>query len=423
MNRVVITGIGVVSPNGTGVPAFLEALQQGKSGIRWDKSLADLKFNCQISGIPDLSTINLEDYIDRVSQRGLFSDAIKYGVVSAKDAWIDAGLSINEKDTVDWDTGVVFGAGSIAMDNFIHDQLINIYINHEVRRLGSKLTEQRMNNGPAAYVSGMLGLGNWVGSNSSACSTGTESVILGYEWIKNGRAKRMVCGSTEGQGPGSWAGFESMRILVRDSNDEPEKASRPLNERARGFVPATGAAALILEDYETAVERGAPIYAEILGGFFNSGAQRMGGSMVAPNSTGVQRCIDTTIKMSGIEPEDIDLISGHLTGTMADYLEIQNWIEVLGLDREKFPYINSLKSMIGHSLGAAGSIELVACCLQMKHNFIHQSLNSTPVHPKISALIPEDKIPSEAAVAKEVNVIAKTSFAFGDTNSCIILKN
>ena len=144
--------------------------------------------------------------------------------------------------------------------------------------------------------------------------------------------------------------------------------------------------------------------------------------MVAPNSTGVKRCIDTTMKLSGIKPEEIDLISGHLTSTMADYLEVQNWKEVLGLENDDFPYINAPKSMIGHSLGAAGSIELVACCLQMHHNFIHQSLNSNPVHPKIAEIISEEKIPSASSINTEVNVIAKTSFAFGDTNSCIILK-
>lgn len=422
MNRVVITGVGVVAPNGTGIPAFLSALKHGKSGIQRDELLASLYFKCQVSGLPDISGVNLDEYIDSISQRGLFSNAIKYSIISAKDAWHDAGLAMPEKDEINWDTGVVFGAGSISMDDELINQFQKIYEQGAVSKLGSKITEQRMNNGAAAYVSGLLGLGNWVGSNSSACSTGTESVILGYEWIKSGKAKRMVCGSTEGQGASCWAGFESMRIIVRDSNDEPEKASRPFNAMARGFVPSTGAAALILEDYDTAVERGAHIYAEIISGFFNSGAQRQGGTMVAPNSVGVQRCINTAIEQSGVDPKDIDLISGHLTGTMADYLEVKNWKEVLGLTDQDFPYINAPKSMIGHSLGAAGSIELVACCLQMEHNFIHPTLNAEPVHPKIAELIPLEKIPSGGAIDKEINIIAKTSFAFGDTNSCIILK-
>lgn len=422
MSRVVITGIGVVSPNGIGIPSFLEALKTGRSGIRRDELLVEQNFQCQISGIPELDKVNLDDYIDKITQRFLFSEAIKYSIIAAKDAWLDAGLQIPDKEEIDWDAGAVIGAGSMSMDNELIKQFDTIYFKKEVRKLGSKITEQRMNNGGTVYVSGMLGLGNWVASNSSACSTGAESAIMGYNWIKDGKAKRMVCGSTEGQGPSSWAGFESMRILVRDSNDHPEKGPRPLSATARGFVPGTGAAMLILEDYDVAIERGAHIYAEILGGFSNSGAQRMGGSMFAPNPIGVQRCIDTTISMSGIKPEDIDLISGHLTGTMADPLEIENWKKVLGLKEGDFPYINSLKSMIGHSLGAAGSIELVACCLQMEHNFVHPSLNSDPIHPKIKELIPEDRIPSYGAIETEVNVVAKTSFAFGDTNSCVILK-
>jgi 3-oxoacyl-(acyl-carrier-protein) synthase len=422
VNRVVITGIGVVSPNGIGKEEFNSAIKNGVSGIRFDEDLAEQEFQCKISGRPDISSINLDDYISKLDQRFLFSDAIKYSMIAAKDAWNDAKLPFPEKDDIDWDTGAIIGVGSLAMDNALNEQLYSIYKEKNVRKLGSKLTEQRMNNGPAAYISGKLGLGNWVASNSSACSTGTESVIMGYDWIRTGRAKRMVCGSTEGEGAGSWAGFESMRILVRNSNDEPEKGPKPLSEFANGFVPATGAAILILEDLETALERDAPIYGEILGGFSNSGAQRRGGSMVAPNSEGVQRCISTAIEMSGIKPEEIDLISGHLTGTMADSLEIKNWKEVLGLADNNFPFINSLKSMIGHSLGAAGSIELVACCLQMENNFIHPSINSDPIHPKIKDLIPTDRIPSHEAIETKVSVIAKTSFAFGDINTCLILK-
>lgn len=422
MNRVVITGLGVVSPNGIGIPDFLEAIKMGRSGIRKDVLLEELKFQCRISGIPDLSSINMDDYFDKISQRLLFSEAVIYSVIAAKDAWQDAGLPILEKDEIDWDTGAVIGAGSISMDNELMNHFDIIYNRKAVRKLGSKITEQRMNNGGTVHVSGMLGLGNWVASNSSACSTGAEAVIMGYNWIKQGHAKRMVCGSSEGQGPSCWAGFETMRILVADSNDSPETGSRPLSANAKGFAPGTGAAMLILEDYDTAIERGAHIYAEVLGGFSNSGAQRMGGSMVAPNSIGVQRCIAGALNVSGIKAEEIDLISGHLTGTMADPLEVENWKKVLNLKEGDFPYINSLKSMIGHTFGAAGSIELVACCLQMEHNFVHPSINANPIHPKILELIPEDSIPCERAVYTNVQVVAKTNFAFGDINSCVILK-
>lgn len=420
--RVVITGIGVVAPNGVGKSSFLQALREGRSGIRFDPALAEQNFQCRISGIPDLSQVDKSFYFSPMQQRQLFSTAVTYAMIASKDAWLDAGLQIPGKDQVDWDSGAVIGAGSVATDNEMPVQVKKIYTDKNVRRLGSGVTEQRMNNGPAVFISGALGLGNWVTSNSSACSTGTEAVIMGYNWIQQGKARRMVCGSTEGEGPLIWAGFESMRIMVRDSNDEPEKGARPLSDSANGFVPATGAATLILEEYETAKKRGAPIYAEILAGFSNSGGQQMGGSMVAPNSTGVQRCIDTTIRQSGINAGDIDLISGHLTGTMADPLEIENWQAVIGRKGEDFPYINSLKSMTGHSFGAAGSIELAACCLQMKHNFIHPTLNAYPLHPEIKKRVAASRIPSERSLDYELNIIAKTSFAFGDTNSCVILR-
>ncbi|MEO1021145.1 MAG: beta-ketoacyl-[acyl-carrier-protein] synthase family protein [Bacteroidota bacterium] len=423
MKRVVITGLGVVAPNGTGVHNFLESIKHGVSGIRRDPELESCDFQSMISGIPDLSGVDQLNYFSRIENRFVFSEAIRYSVIAAKEAWEDANLPVYADDFIDWDTGAVIGAGSIAMDPTMLSQMRLIYDQKDVRRLGSKVTEQRMNNGPAVYVSGKLGLGNWVASNSSACSTGTEAIIMGYDWIRTGRAKRMVCGSTEGQGSGSWAGFESMRILVRNSNDAPEKASRPMSANASGFVASTGAGMLILEEYESAMERGAPIYAEIIGGYSNSGAQRRGGTMVAPNPEGVQRCISSTIEMSGIEPKHIDLISGHLTGTMADPLEIENWKTVLNLPGKEFPYINSLKSMIGHGLGAAGSIEMVACCLQMKHKFVHPSINAEPIHPKIADMIDVGSIPSKEAIMTDLTYIAKTSFAFGDTNSCLIIKN
>jgi len=190
---------------------------------------------------------------------------------------------------------------------------------------------------------------------------------------------------------------------------------------ASGFVPGSGAGALVLESLESALQRGANIYAEVLGGAVNSGGQRDGGTMTAPNSKAVQKCIREAIKNSGITASAIDAINGHLTATSKDALEIENWVEALQRKESDFPYINSLKSMVGHCLAAAGSIESVATILQLKEGYIFPNINCEDVHPEILKLIDEDKIP-KIMVHKQCNIIAKASFGFGDVNGCVIFK-
>ena len=270
-------------------------------------------------------------------------------------------------------------------------------------------------------LGGILGLGNQVSSNSSACATGTEAFIMSYDRIAHGKAKRMLAGGCEGYSEYGWAAFDAMRVLCRDSNNNPTRGSRPMSDNVSGFVPGAGAGALVLEELETAQARGAKIYAEVLGGNSNAGGQRNKGTMTRPNSEGVKRCITTAIQEAGIIPTDIDLIAGHLTSTIGDVLEIQNWSEVLGLKGKDFPYINSLKSMIGHCLAASGAIELTAAVLQLQHNFVHPSLNSENLHPQIADCVHREKIPLEM-IKKRTNIVAKSSFGFGDVNSCVILK-
>src|SRR3978361_1192413 len=186
-----------------------------------------------------------------------------------------------------------------------------------------------MNSGVTSYISGRLGLGNKVITNSSACATGTQAILMGYECIKDGYAKRMVVGSSEHVDPYVFGTFDSMRVLSRKFNDRPEQASRPMSASAGGFVPGSGAGALILEDLEFALARNAKIYAEVLGGSSNSGGQRLGGTMTSANPIGVTRCIQEAMVNSEIQPQQIDLISGHLTATNADKQEIQNWSKAL----------------------------------------------------------------------------------------------
>jgi len=417
--RVVITGLGVAAPNGVGIPAFTNALKNGISGIKHDAQLEELQFSCQIAGKPEISEELKSHYFTELELRGFNSTGILYGVIAGIEAWQNAGLSVENTPQPDWDSGTIFGSGTSGIDKFRE----SIYKIDElqVRRLGSTVVAQTMNSGISAYLGGKLGLGNQVTTNSSACSTGTEAIIMAYDRIKSGQAKRILAGSTGDSGPYIWAGFDALRVCSSKFNDNPENGSRPMSATAAGFVPGSGAGALVIEDLESALERGATIYAEILGGNVNSGGQRGNGSMTAPNSDAVQRCITEAIKNSGISATDIDAINGHLTATTKDSLEIENWTKALNRSGNNFPYINSLKSMTGHCLSAAGSIESVAAILQLHEGFLFGNTNCEDLHPEISALIDSSKVPLKT-INTNLNIIAKASFGFGDVNACVLFK-
>jgi 3-oxoacyl-(acyl-carrier-protein) synthase len=417
--RVVITGLGVVAPNGVGVQAFLHAIQNGISGIRFDQELADLQFSCQISGKPMITEEKKRDYFTELELRNFNATGILYGVIAGMEAWKNAGLSIEMNEEPDWDSGTIFGTGTSGIDKF-RESIYKID-DLQTRKLGSTAVAQTMNSGVSAYLGGKLGLGNQVTTNSSACTTGTESILMAYERIKSGQAKRMLAGSTSDSGPYIWGGFDAMKVCTFKHNDCPEEGSRPMSTSAAGFVPGSGAGALLLEDLETALGRGAIIYGEVLGGNCNSGGQRGEGTMTAPNSIAVQKCIRESIANSGIHSNDIDAINGHLTATSKDSLEILNWTKALDRQGVDFPYINSLKSMIGHCLSAAGGIESVASILQLHHGFIFPNTNCEDLHPEISQWIDANSVPQKM-LSKEINIIAKASFGFGDVNGCVIFK-
>jgi 3-oxoacyl-(acyl-carrier-protein) synthase len=415
--RVVITGMGVVSPNGTGLDHFLQAIRSGRSGIRFMPRLEELNFACRIAGVPTISENNYEQYFDAKH----LNANIGYACIAAIEAWLDAGLAIPGPEVqADWDSGTIYGCGICGMET-IATQVVPRINAGEVRRLGSRVVEQVMASGISAYVGGILGLGNQVTSNSSACSTGTEAIIDATYRIRAGLAKRMIAGGAEGASPYTWGGFDSMRVVLsRKFNDQPEKGSRPMSASACGFVPGSGAGCLVLEELETANARGARIYGEITGAMVNCGGQRRGGSMTAPNPEGVVHCIEGAVRDAAIDPEEIDAINGHLTATYADPHEIKNWSDALKRGPDNFPYVNSTKSMIGHCLGAAGAIETIAAVLELEHGFMHPSINCEDLHPDIKPF--EKSVVREYRDFPEIKTIAKASFGFGDVNSCLIIK-
>src|SRR5210317_624074 len=280
-DRVVVTGLGICAPNGVTLDDFTNSLKEGSSGISFQQQLRDLNFGCQVAGVPNIKSEYINNYFTSLQLRGLNASGLVYGVI----AGTDAGLTKAQEDEPDWDSGIIFGTGILGVDKF--RESIHLVDAGNTRRLGSTSVIQTMASGISAYLGGILGSGNQVTTNSSACTTGTEGVIMAYDRIRSGKAKRILTGSCSDSGPYVWGGFDAMRILPRKYNDTPSTASRPLSATASGFVPGSGAGALVLESLQSAKERGAKIYAEVLGGAINSGGQRGGGSMTAPNSSSV----------------------------------------------------------------------------------------------------------------------------------------
>jgi 3-oxoacyl-(acyl-carrier-protein) synthase len=417
--RVVITGLGIVAPNGVGLDAFQHSIKNGISGIKHIEELERLKFSCQIAGLPNVTTELALNYFSELELRNFNSSGILYGVIAGIDAWKDAGLSLDMMDEPDWDSGTIFGSGTSGIEKF-RESIYKID-DFKTRNLGSTTVIQTMNSGISAYLAGKLGLGNQVTTNSSACTTGAESIIMAYDRIQSGQAKRILAGSTSDSGPYIWGGFDAMRVCTFKHNDSPEMGSRPMSASASGFVPGSGAGALVLEDLESALKRGARIYAEVAGGALNSGGQRGLGTLTAPNPVAVQKCIKTAMANAGIIAQDVDAINGHLTATSKDSLEISNWslaLDRVGID---FPYINSLKSTVGHCLSASGSIESVASVLQLYQGFVFPNRNCEDLHPEITSIIDSSRIPNEL-IEKDLRVVLKASFGFGDVNGCVVFK-
>jgi 3-oxoacyl-(acyl-carrier-protein) synthase len=412
--------MGVVAPNGVGLEAFDKALREGKSGISHNEQMAESKFACTVAGVPEGTDEVAESYFASDELLAMNSSH-RFGCIAAMDAWTDAGYEVPDpaSDDVHWEAGAVIGTGIGGLDTIGH-KLVPMVDAGRVRRLGSTLVEQIMASGVSARVAGQLALGNQVTANSSACSTGSEAIFEGMHRIRSGLAERMLCGGAEGASHYIWSGFDSMRVLCRTHNDDPQGASRPLSASAGGFVAGSGSAVLHLENLDHAIARGARIYAEVLGGAVNCGGHRNGGSMTAPNPVSVQRCIRQALGDAAIDPDEIDLINGHLTATGADPREVANWSTVLERGPDTFPLIHSTKSMIGHALGAAGAIESVACLLMLRGGYVHPSINCDDVHPEIEAFAAS--IPHTAIDKPDLRTIIKSGFGFGDVNACLVFR-
>jgi 3-oxoacyl-(acyl-carrier-protein) synthase len=414
--RVVVTGMGVLAPQAHGLAAFEAALREGQSGIRGSAAMRERGFECQVAGIPENLEALAAAYFDERTLFGMDRSVIM-ACIAGLDCWRDAGFELPSREEPDWDTGVALGSGIGSLET-AGSQLVPRVDEGRVRRLGSAMAERVMISSGAARLAGLLAIGGRTVSLSAACSTGCEAIMEGWWAIREGRAQRVLAGGFEGDSLYCWAPFDALRVLSRRFNDAPERASRPMSRTAGGFVPASGAGVLMLESLASAQARGARIYAELLGGAVNCGGQVQGGSMTAPNPCAVRRCIQQAFRAANVDPGELAFINGHLSATFADPHEVNNWAEALGI-RHRMPWIQSTKSLVGHTLGAAGAIETIATVLQLRGGFIHPSANCEDPHPALewcADRIPQQAVPCAGAVA------AKASFGFGDVNACLLMR-
>jgi 3-oxoacyl-(acyl-carrier-protein) synthase len=429
--RVVVTGLGVVAANGVGLEAFREALRAGRSGIAHQPRMAEMNYACQIGGVPPLT----EEDVLRVLPYGTYaklSEAMVYAALAAVECAKSSGVAIDSLEShlqspVDWSTGAVIGCGvgggmDVLMEDFfpVLQRAPQAEPGRGASPVGSDCVPKVMASSVSVTIGRLLGLGGQVTTNSSACTTGTEAIFEGYKQILLGYADSMYVGGAEGSHHSIWAGFDAMReVLCSSYNEAPELGSRPMSASACGFVPSAGAGVLRLEALEKALARGARIFCELDSAYCNSGGQRDGGTMTFPNPEGVTRCIRQAFEDSTVRPEELSLINGHLTSTSADPLEVGNWMRALDLTPERFPTIQSTKSMIGHGLGAAGAVEAIAAVDQLAQGYVHPSINCEDVHPQIDTIA--SKIPRNTR-EESLYAVAKASFGFGDVNGCVIFK-
>ncbi len=411
MRRVVVTGLGIVSPLGCGVKANWDALSNGRSGIkaisRFDPSSIPVHIDAEIPEGTEPGQLDLNK-VASVKEQRHFDRVNLLGLAAADQAMADCGYKPETEEEKAM-FGVIFGSGQGGAESF---------------RAGCHLTEQNVMrispffipsiliNQTAGMISVRYGLAGPNQACSTACATGNHAVGDAMRLIREGYADMMLAGSSEAALLlECLAGFAQLRALST-RNDEPEKASRPWDKARDGFVMGEGAGALVLEEYEHAKARGAKIYGEIAGYGLSGDAYHI----TAPGGTGAERAMRMALKQAQMNPEDIDYINAHGTSTPAgDITEFRAVKEVFGMDKTA---MSSTKSMTGHLLGGAGSVESVFSLLALNNNVMPPTLNLDDPEEETKGfnLVPH------TAQEKNLNAVLSNSFGFGGTNACLIFK-
>ncbi|HEX7228549.1 MAG TPA: beta-ketoacyl-ACP synthase II [Candidatus Binatia bacterium] len=407
--RVVVTGMGLVTPLGTGVEKNWEALIAGRSGIRRVSRFSNLEaYPSQIAGeVPDFSAA---DFIEpkEIKKMDLF---IQYAVAAAAMAMTDSGLKI-DADLAE-QVGVIIGVGLCGIDTIeITKEAI---LQGGPRKISPFFIPKVISNlapGQIAIRHGAKGINL---TPTSACASGTHAIGEAYHLIRRGLQDAVITGGAESAiTPLAVGGFAAMKALST-RNDEPERASRPFDRDRDGFVIAEGSGVLILEERERALHRGAKIYAEVVGYAANGDAYHM--TAPAPEGEGAARCMKLALKDAGLAPPDVDYINAH--GTSTEYNDANETMaikRVFGEQAAKLA-VSSTKSMTGHLLGAAGAVEGVFSALTLHHGLIPPTINYDNPDPQCDL----DYVPNEARKA-DLKVVLSNSFGFGGTNACVIMR-
>ena len=399
--RVVVTGIGVVSPIGNNKKEVKDSLFFNKSGISFSKDYSDLGFRSHIHG--DIS-INIEDFLDKKDLR-FMGDGAAYTAIAMKEAIQDANL--NDELISNPLTGLIAGAGGPSTINLLKS--FDITRDKGPKRVGPFMVPKCMSSSISACLSTMFKIKGLNFSITSACSTSAHCIGVGVDNIKYGNQNIVFAGGGEELDWTLSVLFDSMGALSSKYNDTPEKASRPYDANRDGFVIAGGGGIVVLEEYEHAKKRGAKIYGEILGHFANSD----GHDMVAPNGEGAVRCMTNALKNTDLR---IDYINAHGTSTpVGDVQEIEAIKKVFS-KKGYLPKITSTKSLTGHSLGATGVHEAIYTLIMMNDNFISGSSNIETPDPVIENI----DIPRETIENININTALSNSFGFGGTNATLI---
>ena len=408
--RVVITGLGCISPVGNTVESAWESLIAGQSGIGAITKFDASAFSCKIAG--EVKGFNVEDYMTSKEARTM-DTFIHYGIAAAVQAVKDSGLSMNEaltdEQSVRIGVNIGSGIGGLPLIEETHTELVN----RGPRRVTPFFVPASIINMISGHVSMKYGFKGPNIAVVTACTTGLHAIGLSARMIEYGDADVMICGGAEATvSPLGIGGFAAMRALST-RNDDPATASRPWDKDRDGFVLGEGAGVMVIEEYEHAKARGAKIYAEIAGFGMSADA----GHMTAPNMDGPRRAMLSAIQNAGLKPGDVDYVNAHGTSTPLGDINESNAIKAALGEHAKNVVVSSTKGATGHLLGGAGGLESVFTVLALHHQTIPPTIN-------IQNQDPECDLDYCANVArkKEIKVALKNNFGFGGTNGALVFK-
>ena len=406
--RVVITGVGIVSPNGIGIQNFWDSLLHGRSGIGKITHFDASSYSSQVAG--EVNDFDPTNYMSPKNARRMDRFA-QFSVAATRMALDDARIEISEKNSERIGISLGSALGGIPCAEEQH----SIFLEKGLHRVDPLIAIKIFSGASTSQISVEFGIKGYSNTIGGACAAGTDSVGYAFYAIKNNLADTMIAGGSEAPiVPLTFGAFCLIKALST-RNGDPTRASRPFDKERDGFVMGEGAGVLILEDLGCALKRGVPVYAEILGYGTTNDAYHM----VQPLPTGEQakKAIQLALCSANVSPYEIDYINAHGTSTpLNDKVETEVIKEVLGEYAYRVP-ISATKSMIGHALGAAGSIELIASVLTIKNQFIHPTINYEFPDPECDL----DYVPNKGKRAS-VNTVLKNSYGFGGKNSSIIIR-